>query len=267
VTSVERQPPWPADKVVDALQTSLKRRERGAPSLYEGIYCARAEMENRINAQSGNARRTCLQTGHRPQRWHPTSCACGLPPWHMFSSAPCAGSGSQTRSSPTLPAARPGSRFSRSVRASLSRSGASGSPWRHVIPGLRSGAKLTGDMCAAFRADLKSPRIQIAPMLRTSFQLYRPGLPDPLDRNRLINRGVCAALPVRSSSTRVAPVPFVLVPTGLGGQAGSGNQQSIVCIAFERPTDKSIDFLDQELPVAHVLAFHRQLQLSCVDMV
>ena len=82
--------------------TSLKAAEVGAQHLYEKVYCARGEMENRIKDASS----ICSPIAHRPPPCGPTSFACGSPPWPMCCSAPCAASAWRTRSSPRRPAAR-----------------------------------------------------------------------------------------------------------------------------------------------------------------
>ena len=66
--------------------TSLSAEE--APQrLYEEIYCARGDMENRIKSlpsrKRGNVSSTCLPTAPRQRRCGPTSCVCGSPRWPM----------------------------------------------------------------------------------------------------------------------------------------------------------------------------------------
>jgi Transposase DDE domain group 1 len=75
--------------------TSLTRQEHEARHLYEKIYCARGDMENRIKSlpsrRRGSASSTFMPTvplfrpgaGSRPTRCAPTSCACGSPRWPM----------------------------------------------------------------------------------------------------------------------------------------------------------------------------------------
>ena len=65
--------------------TSLHADSVGARALYEDIYCARGEMENRIKeAPSYNQGwPICSATARRPQRCAPTSCGCGCRPWPM----------------------------------------------------------------------------------------------------------------------------------------------------------------------------------------
>jgi hypothetical protein len=59
--------------------TSLKRSECKAKHLYEKIYCARGDMENRIKSASSIFMRIALR--RRPCRQ--ISCGCGSPPWPM----------------------------------------------------------------------------------------------------------------------------------------------------------------------------------------
>jgi Transposase DDE domain group 1 len=67
--------------------TSLAREEHEARHLYEKLYCARGEMENRIKSlpsrRRGNASSTFMPTAPRPTRCLPTSCGCGLLQWPM----------------------------------------------------------------------------------------------------------------------------------------------------------------------------------------
>ena len=75
--------------------TSLARGGHEGRRLYEKLYCARGEMENRINSlpsrKRGSASSTCSPTaplfrpgaGSRPGRCAPTSCGCGSPRWPM----------------------------------------------------------------------------------------------------------------------------------------------------------------------------------------
>ena len=101
--------------------TSLKPREAAARHLYEQVYCARGEMENRIKEAQGDlfADRTSAATMQANQLrvWF-------SPQWPTCSSAPCVASGSRTPSSPRRPAARSASSSSRSEPWSASRSGA-----------------------------------------------------------------------------------------------------------------------------------------------
>jgi hypothetical protein len=73
--------------------TSLKPEEAGPRRLYEKLYCARGDMENRIRS----ANSTCSPTAPRPRPCAPIRCVCGSPPSPTFSSAPCAASPSSTR--------------------------------------------------------------------------------------------------------------------------------------------------------------------------
>ena len=65
--------------------TSLTREEHQARHLYEKLYCARGEMENRIKSlpsrKRRNANSTSMPTAPRPTRCAPTSCGCGSPRW------------------------------------------------------------------------------------------------------------------------------------------------------------------------------------------
>jgi hypothetical protein len=92
--------------------TSLKPAQAEARHLYETIYCARGEMENRIKSlpsrKRGNASSICSPTAPPRQPCGPTRCACGLPPSPMSCSARCVGSGSRRPSSPRPHAARSG---------------------------------------------------------------------------------------------------------------------------------------------------------------
>jgi len=76
--------------------TSLKPAQAEARHLYETIYCARGEMENRIKSlpsrKRGNASSICSPTAPPRQPCGPTRCACGLPPSPMSCSARCVGS-------------------------------------------------------------------------------------------------------------------------------------------------------------------------------
>jgi hypothetical protein len=59
--------------------TSLTSEEHQARHLYEKLYCARGEMENRIKECSS----TFMPTAPQPTRCAPTSCGCGSPRWPM----------------------------------------------------------------------------------------------------------------------------------------------------------------------------------------
>jgi Transposase DDE domain group 1 len=69
------------------LVTSLSRAEHQARHLYEKLYCARGEMENRIKSlpsrKRGSASSICSPTAPRPPRCAPISCGCGLLQWLM----------------------------------------------------------------------------------------------------------------------------------------------------------------------------------------
>ncbi len=85
--------------------TSLTSRELGAQRLYEVVYCARGEMENRIKECQLDlfADRTSAATNA------PTSSACGSPPWPMCCSAACDASGCRILNSPKQPVEPSGS--------------------------------------------------------------------------------------------------------------------------------------------------------------
>ena len=98
--------------------TSLGTGEVKARRLYEKVYCARGDMENRIKECQ---RPICSPTALRLPPCGPTSCACGSPPWPMRCSARCAASpSSYTPASPAPPAApkllKIGAQVRRSVR-------------------------------------------------------------------------------------------------------------------------------------------------------
>ena len=99
--------------------TSLKPAEAEARHLYEKVYCARGDMENRIKEAQGDlfADRTSTATMRQ------TNSGWGLRPWPTRSCARCAASGFRTPSSPKPLAARSGSSSSRSGPWSASRSG------------------------------------------------------------------------------------------------------------------------------------------------
>jgi hypothetical protein len=86
--------------------TSLTAQACHGRWLYETIYCARGERENRIKECQLDlfADRTSAAT-MRASRG-----GCGLPRWLTSCCAPCGGSAWRTPSSPTPPAARSGSR-------------------------------------------------------------------------------------------------------------------------------------------------------------
>jgi hypothetical protein len=131
--------------------TSIKAGEAEARHLYEAIYCARGEMENRIKecqldqparqapAPSPQAPMPAgiggEPTGPRQGRCAPTSSGCGFPRWPTSSFARCAASGSGTPHSPTPPAAPSASACSRLAPSSASAADASSSPWPPPSPG------------------------------------------------------------------------------------------------------------------------------------
>jgi len=119
--------------------TSLKPEAAEARYLYETVYCARGEMENRIKSlprrRPGNASSTCSPTEPPATPCAPTSCACGSPRWPMSSSAHCGGSASPTPSSLPPPAAPSVWRCSKSAPSCGSASGASTSPWHRAARG------------------------------------------------------------------------------------------------------------------------------------
>ena len=84
--------------------TSLGREKIDARGLYEDLYCARGEMENRIKECQLDL--FADRTSSRPCR--PTNCACGSRRWLTCCSASCAGSRSATPSLPMPPAAPSG---------------------------------------------------------------------------------------------------------------------------------------------------------------
>jgi Transposase DDE domain group 1 len=93
--------------------TSLKRWEVTARCLYEAVYCARGEMENRIKECQLDlfADRTPgsrPRAGPRRPPCAPTSCACGSLRRPMCCSAHCVASAWRAPSSPRRPAAPSG---------------------------------------------------------------------------------------------------------------------------------------------------------------
>jgi len=78
---------------------------------------------------SRNASSTYSPTEPRPTPYSPTNSGSGSPPWRMFCSRRCAGSGCATPSSRTQPAARSASSCSRSARSSPSACAGSRSQW------------------------------------------------------------------------------------------------------------------------------------------
>ena len=94
--------------------------------LYEKIYCARGEMENRIKECQIDL--FADRTSTTP--WRPTSSVCGLLRWRTFSSTACAVWPCRRPISLTPPAAPFAASCSRSVPSSPSASAGSNSPWR-----------------------------------------------------------------------------------------------------------------------------------------
>jgi hypothetical protein len=87
--------------------TSLGQAETSGRVLYEKVYCARGDMENRIK----ECQAICSLTGPRPQRGGPGSYGSGSPRSPTFSFAR---SGASARSLPRPHAARSGSSSSSS---------------------------------------------------------------------------------------------------------------------------------------------------------
>ena len=90
--------------------TSLSAADAAPQPLYEAIYCARGDMENRIKSlpsrKRGNASSISLPTALRRRRCALTSCGCGSPRWPMCCSVPCAAWRCSRRNSPKPPAVR-----------------------------------------------------------------------------------------------------------------------------------------------------------------
>jgi hypothetical protein len=105
--------------------TSLRRDECKAKYLYEKVYCARGEMENRIKECQLDlyADRTSAATmrANQLRLWFYSMAIC--------CSAPCAASGCAIPTSPTPPAAPSVSSCSRSEHSCASASAASRLPW------------------------------------------------------------------------------------------------------------------------------------------
>ena len=72
--------------------TSLKPDAVGARALYEKLYCARGDMENRIK----ECQLDLYADRTSPPPWPPTNCACGSPRWPMCSSVRSGASRSPT---------------------------------------------------------------------------------------------------------------------------------------------------------------------------
>lgn len=98
--------------------TSLKKAETNGRFLYEKVYCARGEMENRIK----ECQVICSPTGPPSPRCARTNSGCGSPRSPMVSGAQSGASASPTRISPTRQAARrsrPHQRSAHQIRARL----------------------------------------------------------------------------------------------------------------------------------------------------
>jgi len=85
--------------------TSLGRQRADARTLYEALYRARGEMENRIKECQLDLFATCPERSRRDRTstatMRATNCACGSPQWPMCCSKGCAVSASRRQSSPT----------------------------------------------------------------------------------------------------------------------------------------------------------------------
>jgi hypothetical protein len=90
--------------------TSVSAADAAAQPLYEELYCARGDMENRIKSlpsrKRGSVSSICSPTALRRRRCAPISCACGLRRWLTHCSAPCAASLCSRPNSPKPPVAR-----------------------------------------------------------------------------------------------------------------------------------------------------------------
>jgi Transposase DDE domain group 1 len=113
VAKAEHLPKGPNPRFV---VTSLPRHTIDARTLYEGVYCARGDVENRIKAclaprgdlggRPGAASSSIsLPIARRPRPCGRTSCGCGPPPSPMCCSTRSAASACVTPSSPPPPAA------------------------------------------------------------------------------------------------------------------------------------------------------------------
>jgi hypothetical protein len=109
--------------------TSLTAADGDGRHLYEDVYCARGEMENRIKECQMDLFADRTSTGTMR-----ASCGCGLPRWPMFCSTACAASLCRRPTWPMPPAAPSAASFSRSARSSPSACAASNSPWRPAVP-------------------------------------------------------------------------------------------------------------------------------------
>ena len=118
--------------------TSLSREEHEGRHLYEKLYCARGDMENRIKSlpsrKRGSASSTSSPTALRRARCVPTSCGCGSLRWPMCWFARCVASPSCTPSSPAPLAAPSASSCSRSAPWCEPAYGASNSPCLRPSP-------------------------------------------------------------------------------------------------------------------------------------
>ncbi len=94
----------------------------------------------RIASRSANS--TSMPTAPRPPPCGQISCACGLPRWPTFCSAPSAVSDCITRSLPKQPAAPFVSSCSRSALSCASASAVSKSRWRRAVPQPTPGGSL-----------------------------------------------------------------------------------------------------------------------------
>jgi hypothetical protein len=102
VAKAEHLPQGPNPRFI---VTSLPAQVIDGRTLYEDVYCARGEIENRIKEQQLDL----FPTAPRPPPCVPTSSGCGSRPSPTCCSRRCAGSGSGIPSSPLPPAARSGS--------------------------------------------------------------------------------------------------------------------------------------------------------------
>ena len=66
--------------------TSLSRQDQDARGLYEDLYCARGEMENRYPRNSSSL---CSPIAPAPRRCAPINCGCTSPRLPMCSLRPC----------------------------------------------------------------------------------------------------------------------------------------------------------------------------------
>jgi Transposase DDE domain group 1 len=117
VAKAEHLPQGPNPRFV---VTSLDAGTIDARTLYEDVYCARGEVENRIKAclaprgdlggrPGAASSSTCSPIAPRRRPCAPTSCGCGSRPSPMSCSMRCAGSRSATPNSRSPPVAPSGS--------------------------------------------------------------------------------------------------------------------------------------------------------------